>query len=83
MMRACVLGAARLSFRHVRAQEQVRSGSISVQIIVKERGKYRVVQTVGTSSDQDQIERQYLQAASTMRRPDPPANRTVRSLPGA
>jgi transposase len=48
-----------------------RSGSISVQIIVKERGKYRVVKTVGTSSDPDQIERLCLQAASTIRRPDP------------
>jgi transposase len=48
-----------------------RSGSISVQIISKERGKYRVVETVGTSSDPDQIQRLCLQAASAIRRPDP------------
>lgn len=32
-----------------------RSGSVSIQIIDKSRGKYRVVETVGTSSDPSEI----------------------------
>ena len=39
-----------------------RSGSISVQIIRKERGKYRVVRTVGTSNDPEEIDRLWQQA---------------------
>ena len=48
-----------------------RSGSISVQIIAKAHGRYRVITTVGTSSDPDQIERLVLQAQSLLRNPDP------------
>ncbi len=33
-----------------------RSGSVSIQIIDKSRGKYRVVETVGTSSEPSEIE---------------------------
>lgn len=34
-----------------------RSGSVSVQIILKDKGKYRVFETVGTSKDPDEIEK--------------------------
>lgn len=34
-----------------------RSGSVSVQVISKEGGRYRVIRTVGTSKDADEIER--------------------------
>lgn len=34
-----------------------RNGAVSVQIISKQRGSYRVAQTVGCSSDPDEIER--------------------------
>ena len=33
-----------------------RSGSISVQIISKERGKYKVVETVGSSNNEQEIQ---------------------------
>lgn len=36
-----------------------RSGSISVQIISKKNGEYRVVRTVGTSRDPDETERMF------------------------
>lgn len=39
-----------------------RSGSVSVQIISKERGIYRVVETVGSGSTQEEISKLYLQA---------------------
>lgn len=39
-----------------------RSGSTSVQIISKDRGTYRVIRTVGTSKDPDEIERFVLEA---------------------
>ncbi|RJP34925.1 MAG: IS1634 family transposase [Candidatus Omnitrophota bacterium] len=48
-----------------------RSGSISIQVIRKERGKYRVVQTVGTSKDPDEIERLWQQAQSLAKHADP------------
>ncbi|RQV94492.1 transposase, partial [bacterium] len=34
-----------------------RSGSVSVQIISKTRGKYKVIKTIGTSSDHQQIDK--------------------------
>jgi transposase len=34
-----------------------RSGSISIQIISKARGKYKVIKTIGSSSNQQQIEK--------------------------
>ena len=36
-----------------------RSGSISVQIIDKSYGTYRVLKTIGSSRDDDEIERLY------------------------
>jgi transposase len=47
-----------------------RSGSISVQIINKDHGRYQVVQTVGTAKDPDAIERFWQKAQQTVRRPD-------------
>ena len=39
-----------------------RSGSISVQIIDKSYGTYRVLKTVGSSRDESEVERLYLEA---------------------
>jgi transposase len=39
-----------------------RSGSISVQIIQKQEGKYRVIKTIGTSHDPEEIDRLWQQA---------------------
>lgn len=39
-----------------------RSGSISVQVIFKKDGRYRVVETVGTSKDPDEIEKLFVEA---------------------
>lgn len=51
-----------------------RSGSISVQIVSKAHGRYRVVKTVGTSKDLDEIEGFVLEANSYIKNPaDQPA----------
>ncbi|MFC1521386.1 IS1634 family transposase [Elusimicrobiota bacterium] len=47
-----------------------KSGSVSIQIIDKENG-YRVAQTVGSSSDKDEIERLFLQGQRIVHA-DPP-----------
>lgn len=47
-----------------------RSGSTSVQVIRKESGKYRVVQTVGTSKDPDEIERLWQKAQHLAKHPN-------------
>ncbi|NIA18448.1 MAG: IS1634 family transposase, partial [Actinobacteria bacterium] len=39
-----------------------RSGSISVQIISKKSGRYKLVETAGTSSNQDEIEKLFIRA---------------------
>ena len=39
-----------------------KSGSVSIQIISKEKGKYKVVKTVGNAKDSDELERLHLQA---------------------
>lgn len=43
-------------------KKQNRSGSISVQIIDKNNGKYKVIKTIGSSKDIDEVERMYIQA---------------------
>lgn len=43
-------------------KKQNKSGSVSIQIIQKQNGKYRVVQTVGSSKNPDQIDFLYHQA---------------------
>lgn len=48
-----------------------RSGSISVQIVQKDRGRYRVVRTVGTSKDPGEIERFWQQAHYWIHHRDP------------
>jgi hypothetical protein len=40
---------------HVCAPKEKKSGSVSVQIISKTRGKYKVLQTIGSSSDPQKI----------------------------
>ncbi len=47
-----------------------RSGSTSVQIISKDHGRYRVVQTVGTAKDPDDIERLKQKALQIIHQPD-------------
>lgn len=46
-----------------------KSGSVSVQIISKESGRYRVFQTLGSSNDPDEIERLAYEARATLARP--------------
>jgi hypothetical protein len=48
-----------------------RSGSISVQVIHKDQGRYRVVKTVGTSKNPEQVERFWQQAQHFIHHPDP------------
>lgn len=50
-----------------------RSGSVSVQIISKETGRYRVVETVGTAKDPEEIERLVVEAKNRI---NYPANQT-------
>lgn len=45
-----------------------RNGAVSVQIISKQRGSYRVVQTVGCSRDPDEIERLVAEGKSLLSR---------------
>ena len=46
-----------------------RSGSVSVQIVSKRGGSYRVTQTLGSSSDPDEIERLVCQAQQIIAHP--------------
>ncbi len=46
-----------------------KSGTISVQIISKERGMFRVVKTVGCSGDPDEIEKFILEAKNQINHP--------------
>ena len=39
-----------------------KSGSTSIQIIQKQKGKYKVVKTIGSAIDEDEIELLYQQA---------------------
>jgi len=48
-----------------------RSGSTSVQIILKDHGRYRVIKTLGTSHDPDEIERLWLLGQSLVHKTDP------------
>ena len=48
-----------------------RSGSTSVQVIRKEKGRYRVVKTFGTSHEPDEIARLWIQVERYARDPDP------------
>jgi transposase len=45
-----------------------RSGNISVQIIQKQQGKYVVIKTLGTSGDEEEIDRLYKQAQEAIPR---------------
>jgi transposase len=46
-----------------------RSGSVSVQIISKENGRYRVIKTIGSSVNPEEIERFVLEAENYIRYP--------------
>jgi len=58
----CVLklGVARLFLRMFLRKLKNRSGSISIQIISKTNGKYKVVKTIGSSKNEQEIEKLYL-----------------------
>lgn len=43
-----------------------KSGSVSIQIIDKSNGKYKVLKTVGSSSNEDEIEKLYEEAYKTI-----------------
>jgi transposase len=43
-------------------KKQNKSGSISVQIINKENGKYKVIKTIGSSKDIDEVEKMHKEA---------------------
>lgn len=45
-----------------------KSGSISIQIIQKQKGRYKVLQTVGSSTDEREIEQLYQKALELMPR---------------
>lgn len=45
-----------------------RSGSVSIQIIQKQHGKYVVIKTLGTSGDEEEIDRLYKQAQEAIPR---------------
>lgn len=45
-----------------------RSGNISIQIIQKQHGKYVVIKTLGTSGDEEEIDRLYKQAQEAIPR---------------
>ena len=47
-----------------------RSGSLSVQIISKEGGRYRVVRTIGTSKDPEKVEKLVVEAKNQIGHPD-------------
>lgn len=47
-----------------------RSGSVSVQLIQKDQGRYRVVRTVGTTRDPEEVERFWQQAEYLIHHPD-------------
>ena len=43
-------------------KKQNKSGAISIQLISKDRGKYQVMETIGSSSNSEQVEQLYQQA---------------------
>ena len=43
-------------------KKQNKSGVISIQLISKDRGKYQVIETIGSSSNAEQVEQLYQQA---------------------
>lgn len=51
------MGAACYDFSMFVRRNRNRSGSVSIQIISKRNGRYRVEETVGTSKDPDEIEK--------------------------
>ena len=48
-----------------------RRGSISVQVVQKIQGKYKVVKTIGASKDPDKVERLWQEAQYFINHPDP------------
>ncbi len=51
-----------LIFRHVCPEKANRSGIISIQVIDKSGGSYRVVKTIGSSQDSIEVEKFVLEA---------------------
>jgi hypothetical protein len=55
-------------FGHVFAKKENNSGSTSVQIISKGRGKYKVVKTIGSSDNEQEIQKLVLLAKQEIER---------------
>ncbi len=55
------MGVLELSLLHVCTKKRNKSGIISIQIIDKSSGKYKLVKTVGSSSDNKTIDHLYLE----------------------
>ena len=62
-----ILGVANGYFMFIRKLRN-RSGSISIQIITKSSGKYKVVKTIGNSSNEQEIEKLYYLAKQEIER---------------
>lgn len=62
------MGVANLFLEVFLRKLKNRSGSTSVQIIQKSRGKYRVIKTIGSSKDEQQIQRLWYAGKQEMER---------------
>jgi len=51
------MGVAKLFLRMFLRKLKNRSGSTSIQIISKERGKYKVTKTIGTSNNEQEVQK--------------------------
>jgi hypothetical protein len=62
------MGVAKLLLCMFSRKLKNRSGSTSVQIISKERGKYKVVKTIGSSDNEQEIQKLVLLAKQEIER---------------
>lgn len=65
------MGVAGLAWHMFARKLKNRSGSISVQVVRKDQGKYRVIRTLGTSKDPVEVESLWRQAQHFIHHPDP------------
>ena len=64
------MGAARYDYAMFVRKNRNRSGSVSVQIISKDCGRYHIVRTIGCSSNPEEIERFVMEANSYIHHPE-------------
>ncbi|MEO6837415.1 MAG: hypothetical protein ABI185_03445, partial [Ginsengibacter sp.] len=62
------MGVANLHLYMFLRKLKNRSGSTSVQIIFKERGKYRVIKTIGSSNNEQEVQKLVLLARQEIER---------------